>query len=182
MTEAAYLAFDRAADVKHILWDGEVFAMAGASLAHNLIVGNLLRQLGNRLPEGCRALPSDIRVRLPPSDRYVYPDVTIVCGRPRVEGDQDILLNPTTILEVLSPSTEAFDRGDKFDAYTRIPTLTEILLVSQEERRIECFSRQADDSWLRRVYRGTTGAVIHGLPSPIPLDLIYLDVELGASS
>lgn len=178
MDDDTYLAFDRSAETKHELWDGEVYAMAGASLAHNRIVRNLVRHLGNALSgSGCEPLPSDMRVRLPGGGRYVYPDVTIVCGPPALEGEKDILLNPKTIIEVLSPATAAFDRGDKFIAYRTIPGLDEIVFVSQHERRVECYTRQADDSWLLREYRDEAAVVLSALSAPLALGLIYEDVE-----
>jgi Uma2 family endonuclease len=177
MDEDSYLALDRGSEVKHELWDGEVYAMAGASLAHNLIVGNLLLHLGKALDgSACRALPSDMRVRVSRA-RYLYPDVTIICGRPSIDGDSDILLNPSAIIEVLSPSTAAFDRGDKFAAYRSIAGLDEVVFVSQHERRVETYTRQADDSWLMRESRANGAIALRSLSTPLSLDLVYKDVE-----
>jgi Uma2 family endonuclease len=178
MDDDAYLAFDRSSEVKHVLWDGEVYAMAGASLAHNQIVRNLVHQLCIALVgTGCQPLPSDMRVRLPGRSRYVYPDVTIVCGPPALEGEKDILLNPRTILEVLSLSTAAFDRGDKFVAYRSIPGLDEVVFVSQHERHVECYTRQTDDSWLLREYRDDGAVVLSALSEALALRSIYEGVE-----
>lgn len=180
MDEDSYLALDRCSEIKHELWDGEVYAMSGASLAHNLIVGNLLRHLGNALAgSACRALPSDMRVRLS-RDRYAYPDVTIVCGPPSLDGERDVLLNPSAVIEVLSHSTAAFDRGDKFAAYRLIVGLDEVVFVSQHERRVETYTRQADDSWLMRESRADGSLALRSLPGPLSLELIYQDVEPGA--
>jgi len=179
MDDESYLTFERASELKHELWDGEVYAMSGASLAHNRIVRNLLRHLGNALDgSGCEPLPSDMRVRLPGHGRYVYPDVTLVCGPPSLEGERDILLNPKTIIEVLSPSTAAFDRGDKFIAYRGISSVDEIVFVSQHERRVECYTRQSGDSWLLREYRDDGAISLMALSAPLPLRLVYADVEL----
>ncbi|MFV8755634.1 Uma2 family endonuclease [Nannocystaceae bacterium ST9] len=181
MDRDTYLAFERGADEKHELWDGEVYAMGGASLAHNWIVGNLVHQLGNALEgSGCKALPSDLRVRITSSDRYVYPDVTIVCGSPELEGDADVLLNPRTIVEVLSPSTAAFDRGDKFAGYRSIPSVREVLFVSQEQRHVESYTRQADGSWVLREYRGDDALPLESLAAPLPLARIYAGVALSS--
>ena len=137
MHAEAYLAFDRTAPGKHELWDGEVYAMSGASLAHNRIVRNLVRHLGNALEGmGCEVLPSDMRVRID-AHRYVYADVTIVCGSPELEGEADVLRNPNLIVEVLSRSTEAFDRGEKFVGYRSLPSIREVVLVSQDVRRLD---------------------------------------------
>jgi Uma2 family endonuclease len=176
MSTDEYLALDRASPEKHQFWDGEVFAMSGASLAHNLIVGNLLMHLGHALRgSGCRPLPSDMRVRLPTGDRYVYPDVTIVCGPPELEGEADILLNPRTVIEVLSPSTEAFDRGEKFAGYRSISSLREVVFVSQHARAIECLTRQADGTWSLRDYRDADALTLEALQTPLALDAIYED-------
>jgi Uma2 family endonuclease len=180
MDEDSYLALDRRSELKHQLWDGEVYAMSGASLAHNQIVRNLLRHLGNALDgSGCEPLPSDMRVRLSRS-RYVYPDVTIVCGPPSLDGESDILLNPSAIIEVLSPSTAAFDRGDKFAAYRTLAGLDEVVFVSQHERRVETYTRQADESWLMRESRADGSIALRSLPAPMSSNLVYDGVELGA--
>lgn len=173
-----YLAFERTAEGKHELWDGEVYPMSGASLRHNRLVANLVRHLGNAL-EGseCVALPSDMRVRIPQSDRYVYPDVTIVCGPPELEGEADVLLNPHTVVEVLSPSTAAFDRGEKFAGYRTIASLREVVFVSQELRRLECYTRQPDDSWLLREYGDRATIPFGPGGTTVELQRIYDGVE-----
>lgn len=181
MHRDAYLAFERAAETKHELWDGEVYAMSGASLAHNLIVGNLVRHLGNLLEgSGCVVLPSDMRVRIPRRDRYVYPDVTVVCGPPELEGEHDVLLNPRMIVEVLSPSTADFDRGEKFAGYRTIPGLREVVFVSQDLRRLECYTRRSDDSWVLRELRDDAALSLESLPAPLPLLRIYDGVALAS--
>lgn len=175
-----YLAFERAAPGKHELWDGEVFAMSGASLGHNRIVRNLVRHLGNALAGmGCEVLPSDMRVRIGLRNRYVYPDVTIVCGRPQLEGEADVLRNPNLVVEVLSPSTEAFDRGDKFAGYRSLASVHEVVLVSQDERRVECYTRQLDDSWILRERTGVGAVQLGPLAEPLPLAWIYEGVEIA---
>lgn len=179
MDEDSYLAFDRQSELKHELWDGEVYAMAGASLAHNRIVRNLLHHLTSALHgSACEPLPSDMRVRVS-RHRYLYPDVTILCGPASLDGEseQDVLLNPSAIIEVLSPSTAAFDRGDKFAAYRTITGLDEVVFVSQHERRIETFTRQADGSWLMRESGADGALALRSLPVPLALELIYEGVE-----
>jgi Uma2 family endonuclease len=152
--------------------------MAGASLAHNWIVANLVHHISSALAgKDCKALPSDMRVRIPGSDRYVYPDVSIVCGRPMLEGT-DVLLNPRTVIEVLSTSTEAFDRGQKSAGYRSIPSVDEIVFVSQRERYVECLTRQADGSWSLRDYRDAAAIPLQVLAVPLPLQQIYEGVEL----
>jgi Uma2 family endonuclease len=178
MDAGSYLAFERASTDKHELWDGQVFAMGGASLAHNRIVRNVLRHLGNDL-EGtdCETLPSDLRVRIGGTDRYVYPDVTIVCGPPRLEGEADILLNPRVVVEVLSPSTAAFDRGDKFAGYRSIASVREVVFIEQSARRVEVYVRQPDDTWLLRELVADGVMSLAAGPVFLSLDRIYEGVE-----
>jgi len=145
-----YLALERASrDVKHEFFDGEIFAMVGASAPHNLIVGNLVTALNLALRElDCRVYPSDMRVQSP-TGLYTYPDVSIVCGPPDLADDhQDMLLNPTVLIEVLSPSTEAYDRGKKFKHYKTIKSLKEYVLVAQDQASVDHFARQQDGRWL----------------------------------
>lgn len=178
MSEDVYLTFDRSSEEKHELWDGEVYAMTGASVAHNLIVRNLIRHLGNELDgSACQPLPSDLRVRIPQRG-YVYPDVTIVCGPLQTEGESDILLNPRTIIEVLSPSTANFDRGAKFDGYRSMASVEEVLFVRQDARHVEHRTRQPDGSWVLRNYRDDDAFPFVPLPRPLPLARIYDRVDL----
>ena len=145
-TAAQYLVQERTAETKSEYVDGKLFPMAGASLAHNLIVGNLVRELGNQLKERpCQAYPSDLRVQA--ASDYFYPDVTVVCGRPEV-SDGDNLTNPTLIVEVLSPSTTDFDLGGKFARYRRIPSLQDYLVVAQDTTHLVHYHRQDDQHWL----------------------------------
>jgi Uma2 family endonuclease len=150
LTPEEYLALDRQAEEKSEYWDGEMFLMAGASRQHNIIASNVNRALGNQLEDRpCEVYPGDMRVRIPHTDRYVYPDVSVVCGDPQFEDDEnDILLNPTVIVEVLSPTTEAYDRGKKLDNYIEIDSLQEYLLIAQDKPRVYHYVRQSDTRWL----------------------------------
>ncbi|MCI0421816.1 MAG: Uma2 family endonuclease [Acidobacteria bacterium] len=150
VTPEQYLALDRKAEGKSEYYDGELFLMTGASRRHNLIVLNVGSELRAQLKSRqCEVYPSDMRVRIPNHTRYVYPDISVVCATPNFEDDQDdILLNPTVVIEVLSASTEAYDRGRKFDDYRRIPSLQEYLLIAQDERRALLNSRRLDGQWL----------------------------------
>ncbi|HEV2147185.1 MAG TPA: Uma2 family endonuclease [Longimicrobiaceae bacterium] len=145
-----YLVRERAAKYKSEYVAGEVRAMAGASRAHVLISANLVRELGSQLRgRPCETYGTDIRVRVSRTRDYVYPDVTVVCGEPQMEDEHfDTLLNPTLIVEVLSPSTAGYDRGQKWEMYRRIPSLQDYLLVSQGEPRVERYTRQAEGLWL----------------------------------
>jgi Uma2 family endonuclease len=177
MTPEEYLAFERASEERHEYIDGEIFAMSGASYAHVRLVSNLSRQLGNSLQGGpCVPLTNDMRVRAG-ATRFCYPDVVVLCGPPELE-DNDILLNPTLIVEVLSETTEAYDRGAKFSYYRGLGSLSKYLLVSQTEIRIEQFVRQADGRWL--LSEATGGAL--ALPSlgvALAIDAVYDGVPLA---
>jgi Uma2 family endonuclease len=144
-----YLALERQADYKSEYVDGVVYAMSGVSERHNLITLNtaadLLLQLRGR---PCRVYSNDMKVRLPDSRKFFYPDVIVVCGQPQFQDKRtDTLLNPNLIIEVLSESTEAFDRGGKFQAYQRLESLQEYILISQNKPMVEQFVRQSEAAW-----------------------------------
>jgi Uma2 family endonuclease len=150
LTPEQYLEIERKAEYKSEYFDGEMFAMAGAREAHNLIVGNLFAQIHAHLRSGpCRVYSNDMRVRVSATGLYTYPDVLVACEVPQfLDEERDTLLNPTLIAEVLSPSTEAYDRGRKFGHYRSIESLAEYLLVSSERAGAELFTRRADGGWL----------------------------------
>ncbi|MFP5286997.1 MAG: Uma2 family endonuclease [Thermoanaerobaculia bacterium] len=156
LTPEDYLAIERQAETRSEYLDGEMFAMTGGSLRHSLAVGNLVRELSLKLKNRpCRVFPSDLRVHIPATGLYTYPDVIVVCGEPLLQDEcQDTLLNPTVIIEVLSPTTEAYDRGKKFEHYRSIESLLEYLLVSQSEPHVEHYLRQDGNRWL---FTETTG-------------------------
>lgn len=149
LSRDAYLAMERASETKHEYVGGEIVAMTGASREHNLIVANAIISLGQQLRgRPCELYPSDMRVRVPAADLYTYPDVVVVCGEPQFEDDEfDTLLNPTLLVEVLSDSTEGYDRGKKFAYYRTLPSFQEYLLVAQHEVLVEHYARQGDGSW-----------------------------------
>lgn len=179
MSVEAYLALDRSSADKHELWDGSVYAMTGASLAHNRLVRNLIVSLTRAL-EGkpCEVLPSDLRVRIPNQARYLYPDLSIVCGLPELEDDRsDTLVNPQVVIEVLSDSTEAFDRGQKFEAYRSIPSLAEYVLVAQDSARIDHFARDTERGiWALHPYAEGDTLVLPSLGIGVELAEIYAGV------
>ena len=145
-TQAEYLALERAAETKSEYRYGQIYAMTCVSREHNLIAGNLFRELSVQLRKGdCETYVSDIRVRVNRTGLYTYPDVVVACGPILFEdGHVDTLLNPVVIIEVLSPSTEAYDRGEKFAHYRRLDSLQEYVLVSQDRVRIERYVRQGE--------------------------------------
>lgn len=149
-TPEEYLAFERASDQRHEFLDGEVVAMAGANERDNLITGNTYATLHAQLRRRpCLVYPSDMRVQVSPTGLYTYPDITVVCATPKFEDEhRDTLLNPTVIIEVLSSSTESYDRGKKFQHYRHLDSLQEYVLISQDSYRIERYTRQPDNQWL----------------------------------
>ncbi len=149
-----YLELERAAQTRHALIHGEMIGMAGASEPHVLIAGNILTELNIQLRgRQCRVYGSDMKVAVAETGLYTYPDVVAVCGEPLFrDGSRDVLLNPSLIVEVLSPSTEAFDRGAKFAHYRRLPSLREYVLIAQEEMRVEVYMAVDDGTWSLREY------------------------------
>jgi Uma2 family endonuclease len=148
-TPEEYLAFERKSEFKHEYIDGEIFEMSGNTREHNLVVTNLVSELRQQLKGGpCEVYPSNMRVRVPGTRFYTYPDVVVVCDEPKLEDNEfDTLLNPTVIFEVLSESTEKYDRGKKFWRYREIESLRAYILVSQDVPRIEQFSKQSACNW-----------------------------------
>ena len=153
-TPEEYLAMEREAEFKSEYLDGEIIAMSGASERHNLIVANVTTELVIQLKKrACKVYTSGMRVDLRERYLYAYPDVVVVCGDARFRCDEmDNLLNPTLIIEVLSKSTEYYDRGRKFIKYRRIESLQEYLLVAPDEPRIEQYIRQPSNEWLLSEY------------------------------
>ena len=155
-TPQEYLALERQAEFKSEYFHGEIFAMAGAGEDHNLIITNILRELSAQLKgKPCRVYPSDMRVWIPGYEKYTYSDVTVVCGEPQFQDAvRDTLLNPTVIIEVLSPSTEKYDRGKKFESYKSLSSVTDYILVTQDEPLLDHYARQPREQWLLTTARG----------------------------
>jgi Uma2 family endonuclease len=149
-TPEEYLALERPSASKSEYLSGEIFVMTGASRRHNRIVLNLSFALDSQLRgKGCEVFASDMRLRVPAADLYTYPDVVVACGEPRFEDPElDTLLNPALIVEVLSKSTEGYDRGAKFEHSRTLPSLSEYLLVAQDRIHVERFVREAGDRWV----------------------------------
>ena len=178
ITPEEYLRIERAAEFKSEYFAGEMFAMAGGSPLHSFLKANIVRELGNQMKgRPCKVYDSDLRVLISATGLFVYPDATVVCG-PLETHERDTATNPTLLVEVLSDSTEVYDRTTKFDHYRKIPSLREVLLVSQHQPIVERFSRGDDGSWNLTDARGL-GATIE-LPSigvSLPLAEVYDKVE-----
>jgi Uma2 family endonuclease len=179
LTEAEYLSIERAAEFKSEFYDGEMFAMAGASFAHNRVKDNLHGELYGALKSGAFvALTSDMRVKSRKARSYTYPDIVVVCDKPEFEdGELDVLLNPVVVIEVLSPSTEDFDRGGKRRRYQQIESLQEYVLVAQDRADIEHYARQANGKWEQTIITGLDADLaLASIPARIPLAAIYAGV------
>jgi len=183
LTQEEYLTIERKADFKSEFYAGEMFAMAGASERHNMIVTNINGELRQQLKgRRCRNYSNDMRVQVETTGLYTYPDVVAICGEPVfLDNHSDTLLNPTVIIEVLSPSTEAYDRGAKSWHYRQLSSLSEYMLVAQDRFHIEHYIRQTDGQWLLSE-SVRLDEVIH-LPSlgcNLAMAEIYDKVEMGA--
>jgi Uma2 family endonuclease len=179
LTPEEYLAIERDAEYRSEFYRGEMFAMAGGTEEHNLIVGNLRAELRAAFKtRSCRAYSENLRLRIPATGLYTYPDVMALCGEPEFSDEtHDMLLNPQFIAEVLSDKTEAYDRGQKFAHYRSISSFSEYVLVSQTQPLVECFTGQADGSWKLVVFAGLDAiARFESIAAAIPLAEIYRDV------
>jgi Uma2 family endonuclease len=150
ITPEEYLAIERQAAYKSEYFNGEMFAMSGASPRHVLIVTNVVAELRRQLKQRpCTVYSTDLRVKVSPTGLYTYPDVIVVCDQPQFNDEQkDTLLNPTLIVEVLSESTKDYDRGEKFEHYRTLTSLAEYVLIAQDKPHFEHFVRQPDNRWL----------------------------------
>jgi Uma2 family endonuclease len=173
ITEEQYLATERLADFKSEFHDGRMFAMSGGSPNHALLSGAILALLYPQMPPGCRVFSPDLRIKVARAGLCTYADCSVICGELELFSPQeDVVLNPLLIVEVLSPSTEDYDRGKKFELYRTIPSFREYLIVHQDRRYIEHYSRQDDGSWVLRDY--SDGSVlVEPLGVRIPLDELY---------
>jgi len=184
LTEAEYLAIERAADFKSEFFDGEMFAMAGGTPMHSLIATNLASEVRGKLKGGpCVPFNSDLRLKILATGLHTYPDLSVVCGPLEFAGDEeDVIVNPTLLAEVLSDSTEAYDRGKKFEHYRQLPALKEYLLVSQKEPRIEQFLREGSGEWRWREAAGLEAQLeLPSLQITIALAEVFAQVKFEAS-
>lgn len=180
ITPEDYLAFEREAEERHEYWDGHIYAMAGESLNHSIICANISGEIHARLKgKRCHTLSPNMKIGASQSAKFFYPDLPVVCGEP-VFHDQkrDVLINPKVIFEVLSPSTEARDRGRKFFAYQQIETLTDYLLIAQDEPRIDHYLRQSDGRWLMSSAIGLSATLhIESIDCTLNLSEVYDRVD-----
>ena len=184
LTEAEYLEQERRADFKSEFFAGEMFAMAGGTRAHSLIAVNLARELSTSLKgRPCVVFNTDLRIKIEATGLFTYPDASVGFGQQRFLDElADTLLNPAVIVEVLSDSTEAYDRGKKFEHYRQITTLREYLVISQKEARVELFSKGTDGQWSLREAAGLNATIqFPSLQVTIALAEIYANVEFVPS-
>lgn len=178
-----YLARERVASNKSEYYRGEIFAMSGGSPRHNTTGGNIFASLRGRLRGTCcRPYNSDQRIRIPANGLSTYADVSVVCDELQLDSqDRHAIVNPRVIFEVLSKSTESYDRGKKFDLYRQLLSLRQYVLVAQDEPQVERFVRQEDGSWILTVFKGLQAVLdLSTLGCVLPLSEIYEDVTFGA--
>lgn len=180
ITPEAYLEMERQAETKSEYYKGEVFAMAGATKEHNKIVAAIVGELYNYFKgKNCSVFPSDIRVHNEENGFYTYPDVTVACGEEKyLDNEFDTLLNPIIILEVLSNTTESYDRGIKFKLYRSIPSLKHYVLVSSTEVNAEVYTRNEKDEWILTTVNDKAASIyVSAIPFPLPLKAVYSQVK-----
>ena len=177
-----YLAIERKAEFRSEFFEGEMFAMSGASRKHNLIGGSVGARLTLQLDDrDCEVYISDMRVKVSPTGLYTYPDVVVVCGEPRFEdAEVDTLLNPKVLFETLSKSTEGYDRGKKFEHYRTIASLAEYVLIAQDKPHVEHFLRQPDNQWLLSETNNLADTIqLPSIQCQLALAEIYRKVKFG---
>jgi Uma2 family endonuclease len=171
-----YLVLEEASTVKHEFLDGHVWAMAGGIPEYGALAASVIALIANQLRgRPCRVFTSDVRIRVRATGLATYPDVSVICGRQETDPDDlkgNTLINPTVLVEVLSSSTEDYDRGEKLAHYKQIPSVQEIVLVAHEEQRIELWRRESDH-WMLAVARRDATAVLESLGCELPLSEVY---------
>jgi Uma2 family endonuclease len=181
-----YLELERTSEERFEFWDGEIFCMSGASADHERILRNMLVQLTLKIGgRGCEAFASNLRIKVPAAPPYRYADLSALCGEAQFEeiGGVDALLNPQLIVEVLSPSTEAYDRGDKFTHYKSIETFREYLLVAQHRPHVTHLYKQSDGTWIYAEANDLEATLsLSSVVCELPLTEIYLGVSFDAET
>jgi len=183
ITQEEYLEFERAAFEKHEYFDGEMFDMSGASLEHAGITSNINATFALQLKgRPCKSFQSDLRIHIPETGLYTYPDVIVVCGKPQLLDDTylDTLLNPDLIVEVLSPSTAEYDMNVKFEHYRKIDSLKEYVLVWQDKKRVARYTKRDDESWILNDFIGDDAHIdLTSIECSLSMDDIYDKVDLS---
>ncbi len=185
ISEEAYLESERSSTIKHEFFHGRIYAMTGAKESHHLIAANTLASLHSQLRQKpCRVYPSDMRIKVLHTGLNTYPDIVVICGQPQFTDEvRDTIVNPTVIVEVLSSSTERYDRGMKFQNYRTIDTLQDYILISQDHHHIECYTRKESGLWLLQDVDGIEEKIpIQSIECTLHLEDIYEKVELEQSS
>ena len=180
VTQEAYLEAEREASEKHEYYQGEIFAMSGASVRHNRIFTNLFLDIGIKLKgKGCFPYGSDLRIHIPKNTLYTYPDISVICGEPELTDDKfDTATNPSVIIELLSNSTRNYDKGEKFSLYRDINSLQEYILIDTEKIHVEKHIRNADNSWQLTDYKSIENSFSI---STIQLGFLLKDIYEGIS-
>ncbi|MEZ4527439.1 MAG: Uma2 family endonuclease [Desulfobacterales bacterium] len=179
-TREEYLMMEESADDKSEFYQGEIFAMSGGSRNHSVICTNLIRRIGESLDDkDCILFDGNMKVDIPKADAFVYPDISMVCGDIEFFEDRtDIIRNPVLIIEVLSPATQSFDRGEKFSYYRTLASVREYVLISQHQPLIEVFYKHNENQWLYTVAKGTDDSImLRTVPCRIFLKDIYLKTD-----
>jgi Uma2 family endonuclease len=179
-----YLTLEASSNVKHEYLDGQIYAMAGGTPDHAALAAAVIGLLFPQLRDGlCRALDSDLRVRVPATGLAAYPDVTVICGPRELDTDDPhAVTNPTLIVEVLSPGTEEYDRGDKFEHYKRLPALQQYVLVSHREATIEVWSRDTKGGWTGAILRAGEKAALESIRASLDVSELYAAAAEPSSS
>lgn len=185
LTVDEYLRMEQASTTRHEYHDGQIFDMSGGSFEHSLITSNTNRALGNALVgKPCKVLDSNLKIGIPSSGRFVYPDAHVLCGPPQFDArdpSRQTVTNPRLVVEVLSPSTESYDRGGKFNRYRELKSFEEYLLIAQDEPAVETFFRQPDGTWLFTPVNGIDSvATLRSLGIDLRLADVYAGVEFAA--
>ncbi|MBI2686170.1 MAG: Uma2 family endonuclease [Acidobacteria bacterium] len=181
LTPAAYLELERASDIQHEYVNGQMFAMSGGTANHSFLITAIARDLSTALMDRpCDVSVTSLRLQVTPEGAYLYPGIMVICGSPQyADGHRDMILNPTVIVEVLSDTTERWDRVGKFAQYRRVPSLREYILVSQDEMRVEWFTYREDIGWLYQEAMGPESPCkIDSIDVTLSLARIYRRIEL----
>jgi len=178
MSREEYLALEAHSEIKHEFFQGEIFARAGSTFNHARLSGNVTAALAVRLRGGrCEPMNSDMRVQTP-TGLNTYPDASVFCGKPELQDGQCTLLNPLLIIEVLSPSTRSYDRGDKFAHYRSIPVLQDYLLIDSTRLAVEHFRRTSNGEWILHEYQALTDTLpLPAIGIELPLTEIYAGID-----